>query len=141
MDDPSDAVIEAHDDMRDEFNVAEELLRLVGRDQHARLVKTLVNQPYERDRTLPVLNTAEITALLDAIHGLTTDFQTLNYLSSSFSQSSEQINLLKDKTSVIPYNETDEANLPHLLAQTLAGVATLEKILRRALDLNAHVAL
>ncbi len=141
FEDPSDAVIEEIEDMRSQFEVAEELLKLIGRDRDAHLLDETTTMAYERNRKRPALTTSELAEIVAAIHGLTASFREHGYLGLDNIQSQEQIERLSHKTTALAYDKTHEGNRPYFLIQTLAGVATLEKVLQRAIDMNAHVAL
>ena len=141
FEDPSDAVIEEIEDARANFEVAEELLKLVGRDPDACVIDELTTLAYERNRKRPALTTAELAQVVTAVRGLTEDYQAQGYLDSTYKQSREQIERLCGKTHVLPYDKTNDATQRHLLIQTLARVATLEDVLQRAIDMKAYVAL
>jgi hypothetical protein len=141
FEDPSDAVIEEIEDTRSDFEIAEELLKLVGRDADQQVIRRLLRTAYERDEERPALTTAELVQAVAAIRGLTETYQAQDYLNHTYGQSQEQIERLRGKTHVLPYEKTDDANQRHLLIQTLACVATLEHVLQRAIDMKAHVAL
>ena len=141
FEDPSDAFIEEIEDMRDHFEVAEELLKLVGRDIDARVLDELTTLAYERNRKRPALTTSELVQAVAAIQGLTAEYLMKGYLDDSYGQSPAQIELLQGRTPVLAYDKTIDGNQSSLLIQTLAKVATLEKVLQRAIDMKAHVAL
>ncbi len=141
FEDTCDAVWEEVEDLRNQFEVAEELLKIIGRNEDQQVIRRLLRGAYERNEERPALTTAELVQVVAAIHGLTADYLAQGYFSSGYVQAPEQIERLRGKTSVLPYDKTDHANQRHLLIQTLAGVATLEDVLQRAIDMNAHVAL
>jgi hypothetical protein len=139
--DPSDAALEEVRYVRNYFNVSEDLLKLIGRDSDRKVIRTLLREAYERNDDRPKLTTEEAAKIVTAIHGLTEAYQAKGLLDNTYGQSPQQIAALRGKTPVLPYDKTDDANLPHLLIQTLAGVSKLEEVLNRAIVLRAHVAL
>ncbi len=141
FEDTCEAVWEEVEDLRNQFEVAEELLKLVGREHDAQVVDELTTLAYERNRKRPALTTVELVQVVAAIHGLTADYLAQGYLDNTYGQSPAQIELLRGRTPVLAYDKTIDGNQSSLLIQTLAGVATLEKVLQRAIDMNAHVAL
>jgi hypothetical protein len=141
FEDPSDAVIEEIEDTRDDFEVAEELLKLVGRNDDQQVIRRLLRTAYERDEERPALTTSELVQAVAAIRGLTAEYLAKGYLDDTYGQSPAQIELLRGRTPVLAYDKTIHGNQSSLLIQTLAKVATLEKVLQRAIDMKAHVAL
>lgn len=139
--DPADAdqaVVKEWPDTADKFLVAEELWRLLGRDDRAAQIAEIMDRACERAK--PVLNTQDIEGLLRLVDGLDAAVRA-GLVNENLLVPEARLADLRSRSRWLDLSERRGADARHGVWEGVGGVWRLQTVLTEALKLGLHVSL